>query len=270
MRGDGTGDRGLKRPAFQFYPADWRKDAALQSCSIGARGVWHELLCVMHECRPYGHLTLNGKPMEVAAVCRLIGVDQREYSLALRELESVGVFSREDDGTIFSRRMIRDEHIRAVRAEAGRHGGNPKLLNHEDKQKEPRASLLLNQPDNQGPNLGLTPSSSSAFASSSALHSVGTVEPDCPPRSNFELAATAPKKAAKRINGESHGTRLAEGWALPDEWKRWALAFRSDWNEERAQRESLVFRDHWLAKAGKDARKASWLATWRNWVRRSD
>ena len=30
----------MKRPAFQFYPSDWRKDMALQSCSVAARGLW--------------------------------------------------------------------------------------------------------------------------------------------------------------------------------------------------------------------------------------
>lgn len=29
-----------------------------------------------------------------------------------------------------------------------------------------------------------------------------------------------------------------------------------------------MFADHWRAKPGADGRKADWLATWRNWVRR--
>jgi len=31
-----------KRPAFQFYPGDWRRDTALQSVSLAARGLWIE------------------------------------------------------------------------------------------------------------------------------------------------------------------------------------------------------------------------------------
>jgi hypothetical protein len=34
-----------------------------------------------------------------------------------------------------------------------------------------------------------------------------------------------------------------------------------------AQKVAECFRDHWLSKAGKDARKVDWSATWRNWCR---
>ena len=47
-----------KRPAFQFYPESWRTDAELRSCSLAARGLWIDLMCVMHQCKPYGHLVL--------------------------------------------------------------------------------------------------------------------------------------------------------------------------------------------------------------------
>jgi hypothetical protein len=70
-----------------------------------------------------------------------------------------------------------------------------------------------------------------------------------------------------RSNGQ--GTRLPENWILPDDWKAWSLNVRPDWDEEKALRESLVFRDHWHGKAGKDARKEAWFATWRNWTRRA-
>jgi hypothetical protein len=29
----------MKRPAFQFYPSDWRNNANLRRCSPAARGV---------------------------------------------------------------------------------------------------------------------------------------------------------------------------------------------------------------------------------------
>ncbi|WP_143277352.1 hypothetical protein [Bordetella genomosp. 9] len=141
----------MKRPAFQFYPGDWRKDAALQSCSLEARGLWHELLCLMHECEPYGHLAINGNPMKPAQVARLVGVSERDYRKLLAELTEAGVPSFTDDGVVFSRRMVRDEHIRNVRAEAGKLGGNPSLLGDKVKQKDKQTS-------NQDP----TPSSSSS------------------------------------------------------------------------------------------------------------
>ena len=113
----------VKRPAFQFYPADWRKDAALQSCSLAAQGLWMNALCIAHECEPYGHLTINGQPMTVAQLGRLVGATAREAQALVDELLVAGAASRLPDGTLFSRRMVRDEEVRAKRA-AGGVGGN--------------------------------------------------------------------------------------------------------------------------------------------------
>lgn len=44
----------MNRPSFQFYPADWRGNAKLRRCSDAARGVWIDLLCVLHDSDEYG------------------------------------------------------------------------------------------------------------------------------------------------------------------------------------------------------------------------
>jgi hypothetical protein len=38
----------MKLPAFQFYPGDWRKDPNLCRCSHAAKGVWIDMICLMH------------------------------------------------------------------------------------------------------------------------------------------------------------------------------------------------------------------------------
>lgn len=45
-----------KRPAFQFYPADWRNNANLRRCSEAARGAWMDVLCLLHDSDEYGVL----------------------------------------------------------------------------------------------------------------------------------------------------------------------------------------------------------------------
>ncbi len=60
------------------------------------------------------------------------------------------------------------------------------------------------------------------------------------------------------------GTALPEAWTLPDDWKTWAEGARPDVDVLIV---ADSFRDYWVAKPGKDGRKADWLATWRNWVR---
>lgn len=44
----------MKRPSFQFYPADWRNNAKLRRCSEGARGAWVDILCLLHDLDEYG------------------------------------------------------------------------------------------------------------------------------------------------------------------------------------------------------------------------
>jgi hypothetical protein len=145
------------RPAFMFYPADHRKDAELQSCSLAARGLWMELICIMHQCEPYGSLKINGQPMKTAQIGRLVGETEDALIVLLKELGDAGVYSREEDGTIFSRRMKRDERLRIVRAEAGKKGGNPSLLNHEVNQKDnQRDNLTPKQRRKQKPTLSFS------------------------------------------------------------------------------------------------------------------
>jgi hypothetical protein len=144
----------VKRPSFQFYPGDWLNDAALRMVSIGARGLWIEMLCLMHQGSEYGYLKVNGKVILPSNLARMAGATLSETEGYLDELESAGVYSTDDEGCIFSRRMIRDEEIREARAAGGSKGGNPALI----------GKKKVNLP----PNLQPTPSSSSSSSSSSS------------------------------------------------------------------------------------------------------
>lgn len=172
----------MKRPAFQFYPADWRKDPALSACSLAARGLWIELICIAHESERYGHLDINGKPMTPAQLARMVGELPATVAKLLTELEDAGVFSRDEQGCIYSRRMVADERIRNVRSDAGRLGGNPNLV----KQK---VDGLLKQ--NEGQNL--TPSSSSSSSSSNNTPKAPAAAPD----GFAEFWRVYPKKVGK-------------------------------------------------------------------------
>jgi hypothetical protein len=60
--------------------------------------------------------------------------------------------------------------------------------------------------------------------------------------------------------------RLPDDWKLPKTWGQWALDnFEVSANDVRGV--ASVFKDHWIAKTGKDAVKRDWEATWRNWCR---
>lgn len=143
----------MKRPSFQFYPGDWLNDAALRMVSVSARGLWMDMICLMHQCSDYGYLKVNGKVILTSNLARMIGSTLHEVEGWLKELDDAGVYSIDDAGCIFSRRMIRDEEVRKARADGGFKGGNPKLM------AKDKVNLHTN--------LELTPSSSSSSSSSS-------------------------------------------------------------------------------------------------------
>lgn len=117
----------MKRPSFQFYPGDWRRDPGVQALDFHDRGVWFEILCLMHESDYYGALSLNGRPMPLAAASRILGLPEDELESTIQRLLDYGVATQDDDGFLICRRMIRDERERQGQREAGKKGGNPAL-----------------------------------------------------------------------------------------------------------------------------------------------
>ena len=116
-----------KNPWFKFCPSDWRGDPKLRMCSIAARGLWIEMMCIMHEAKPYGHLLIEGESVSDAELARAIGMDAGEVETLIAELEKWAVFSRNGKGVIYSRRMVRDEKKAQNARKNGKSGGNPKL-----------------------------------------------------------------------------------------------------------------------------------------------
>lgn len=96
------------RPWMKFYPRDWRGDQALRVVSLAARGLWMEMLCVMHEASPYGHLLIGAQPVEDAVLARLAGTSVEEVQALLVELQAANVYRRTRAGVIYSKRMVAD------------------------------------------------------------------------------------------------------------------------------------------------------------------
>jgi hypothetical protein len=107
----------MSLPYMKFYPRDWRGDQALRSVSIAARGLWMECLCIMHEAKPYGHLLLNGNPVDDDTLARMAGVPVDEVARLMAELRQAGVLSVTRKGIVISRRMTKD-HARAQKGKA--------------------------------------------------------------------------------------------------------------------------------------------------------
>jgi hypothetical protein len=135
-----------KNPAFLFYPGDWERD--LDEHPLEIEGAWIRICCKLwwSETRGSASKTLD----QWSRVLR-VTPKKTERILEYLSQHSIATLVKQNlTITITSSRMVRDEHIRTVRKEAGSKGGNPAL----------KSSVLLNQTDNQKPTLSVSVSSS--------------------------------------------------------------------------------------------------------------
>jgi hypothetical protein len=122
----------LATPYLPLYTRDWRSDPKLRASSFAARGLWVEMMALMHEAVPYGFLGIGERRLTendlavIAQQCGALGGAPVVKKL-LAELRENGVYSVADDGTIYSRRMVRDEEKREQNRLNGKKGGHPSL-----------------------------------------------------------------------------------------------------------------------------------------------
>ena len=136
-----------REPWSKFYWADWLSDPKLRMCSPEARGVWMDILCVMHESDQPGYLQINGQPFPMKKLSKICGITHGKLAKITQELTENGVISVEN-GIFFNRRMVRDFHRSKTNRNNGRNGGNPAL----------RGESRLTESDNQMEISGLTES----------------------------------------------------------------------------------------------------------------
>ena len=224
----------MKRPSFQFYPSDWLRDTGLRVCSVAARGLWIDMICHMHEGNPYGYLKVNQKVILPANLAVIVGVSVEVVESLLDELEEAGVFSRDDDGCIFSRRMIRDENIRQKRAEGGKLGGNPAL---KDNQK---VNLKDNQKVEKEVKQKPTPSSSSSSSSSVVNIPPNPLEGGTAgdeKTESFQLDADQTPQTASQQKAKRERKPAQEMPSIPEALN--TPAFLSAWDDFTAHRKSI-------------------------------
>jgi len=129
----------VKRPSFQFYPADWQANSNLRRCSFEEKGLWLEVICLLHDQETYGvaHWTLRElaqaigcAPAKLKGLVEkgiLKGADSGQVCGAMvytprtgRKLGAPVVLVDEQPGPVwYSSRMVIDEHKRIARGDTG-------------------------------------------------------------------------------------------------------------------------------------------------------
>lgn len=61
----------------RFFWNEWRNDGLLQSCSLVTKGFWMDILCLMFNSERRGYLQVNGRPMTVLEISKMIHCDTR-------------------------------------------------------------------------------------------------------------------------------------------------------------------------------------------------
>lgn len=183
----------MKRPSFQFYPGDWQGNPKLKRCTHAEKGMWMDVLCLLHDGDSYG--ILRWKLSEIA---KAIGTTEAKIS----GLVSKGVLKGSDDeipdltytprsgrkvgptvilipqqaGPIwFSSRMVEDEYKATVR------GGTPNPAPNQTPKTTPNtAPMGINgdglgahqtQHQTQHPSCAITPAAPSSSSSTSLKES---------------------------------------------------------------------------------------------------
>jgi len=85
------------------------------------------MLCIAAQSDPIGYLTVKKVPLSVNDIARMCGGSEPEVGTLLTELEGNGVLSRDRNGIIYSRRMVRDDKKARTAQKNGKLGGNPSL-----------------------------------------------------------------------------------------------------------------------------------------------
>ena len=249
----------MKRPSFQFYPSDWLRDTALRSCSTGARGLWIDMICFMHEGNPYGHLKVGNKVILPPNLASMVGSTLHEVEGWLDELHQAGVYEFAVAGEIFSKRMVRDESLRNKRAEGGKLGGNPNL----------KVNLKVISMVEKEVKQKLTPSSSSSSSSSSpsssSTSSTQKKNTVAPPNGvtdsvwqdwvklRKEKRAAVTQTAIEGIEREARKAGVSLQSALETCCARGWTGFKADWLQGKTEQKSFAEKDY-------DFKRARWEA----------
>lgn len=139
-------DDDVSNPWGKWFWNDWASDAGLRVSSLAAQGLWMRMLCVAATADPLGYVLIAGRPVTATDLALLTGAPEAQIDELWQELDRNGVFSRDRQGRIYNRRMVRDAKMRRDAKRFGKKGGNPALSpsNGKDEEKPPTLKGSLN------------------------------------------------------------------------------------------------------------------------------
>lgn len=117
------------QPYLPLYVQDFLTDEKLIECSAAATGIYIKIMCIMHKSDDYGTCLLRQKDKQTCdqvinfayKFSKFLPWDTETIKKGLDELIGEGVLQIKGD-VLSQKRMVRDNEISTVRAEAGKKG----------------------------------------------------------------------------------------------------------------------------------------------------
>lgn len=118
----------MKKPYLKFFVGDWLSEPSLRGVGFYAKGVWMDMMCMMTQGERYGYLCHGtGDTVKEDEVAGLLGDEKEKVTEAVKLLKYRGVFSVDEKGAMYCRRLIRDneEHMGYVTRSKESGAGRP-------------------------------------------------------------------------------------------------------------------------------------------------
>ncbi|MDI2113052.1 hypothetical protein [Commensalibacter nepenthis] len=228
-------------PSNQYYiQLDYRAvlcDGTLNSIDDAAQNIWTTMFYKSLSYEEMGHFKVNGKPLSISDLAKVLGKDLKKLKRVLPILVEVGLCEQLEDGTIIIPSSKFDQFACNLHSKCAQSDGKTTA--------KPR--------QNAEQNGSLKPKTTPPIKEKNINRKDISNKLDIPPKD-----INTPQAKSK------HGSRLPDDW-LPDEEDR-----------EYARNRGLDvirtiedFCGYWHAKAGKDAIKMDWSLTWKTWCRKA-
>jgi hypothetical protein len=116
-----------KDSAFQFFASDWLNDQSLRMCAPETRGLWIDILCLMHLSDERGFLMVKSEILDEKSLQKLLNFDKKKFEFSLSELKRFDIIKKDEKGRYYCKRMVESQSLSEKRRQSGKLGGNPKL-----------------------------------------------------------------------------------------------------------------------------------------------
>ena len=117
------------RPAILLYIQDWLSEESLKALGYAHRGLWIDMLCLMGRSPQKGFLLKpNGDPADGSWIASQRGGTTEEVERLIEDMRREAVFSTDDQGRIYNRRMRREMSVQERQSEGGKLGAKRRWL----------------------------------------------------------------------------------------------------------------------------------------------